>query len=299
MIYDIKLRIAYDYANAAVGGRHVICLRPLDLARVQRVISVRLSVDPAPEEWQERLDFFENHVAEFSFGGPHDHVAVGLDARIERMPQRPSQAVSVAMKDLAPLLARLRDLGPQSPLHFTCASTRVPMDADMTAFAAALIKPGMTVAAVVRAVGKALHRHMKFDGKATTVDTPAAEAFIKRRGVCQDFSHIMIACLRGVGIPSGYVSGFLRTLPPPGKPRLEGADAMHAWMRAWAGPDLGWMEFDPTNDMESGTDHVAVAFGRDYSDVVPIKGTMRMSGRQKHHQAVDMIPLIPPPQESV
>lgn len=294
MIYDIKLRITYDYANSAVGGRHVICLRPLDIVRVQRVISAGLSVDPDPAEWLERRDFFDNHVAEFSFIGAHDHVAVSLDARIERLPQMPSLAPSVPMADLAGVLGHSRQMGPGSPLHFMAASTRVPRDVGMTAYAAALIKPGMTVAQVIRAVGRALHRHMKFDSKATTVDTPATEAFAKRRGVCQDFSHIMIACLRGVGIPSGYVSGFLRTLPPPGKPRLEGADAMHAWVRAWAGPELGWIEFDPTNDIDAGTDHVVVAFGRDYSDVVPIKGTMRTSGRQKSHQAVDVIPLVEP-----
>ena len=132
---------------------------------------------------------------------------------------------------------------------------------------------------------------MKFDPKATTVDTPATEAFAKRHGVCQDFSHIMIACLRGIGIPAGYVSGFLRTLPPPGKPRLEGADAMHAWVRAWCGPEAGWIEFDPTNDKLAGEDHIVVAYGRDYSDVSPIKGTMRISGGQKSKQAVDVIPL--------
>ena len=291
MIYDIKLRLTYDYPNAAVGGRHVVCLRPLALPGVQRVISAGLTVEPTAEEWLERMDFFANHVAEFSFRGAHNTMTVTLKARIERIGQIPSPALSVPMRDLAGLLARTREMGPRSPLHFMSASTRVPLDADMAAFAAALIKPRMTVAMVIRAVGRALHRRMKFDSKATTVDTTATEAFAKRRGVCQDFSHIMIACLRGVGIPAGYVSGFLRTLPPPGKPRLEGADAMHAWVRAWAGPDMGWIEFDPTNDMDSGTDHVVVAYGRDYSDVVPIKGTMRMSGRQKSHQAVDMIPI--------
>lgn len=291
MIYDIKLRITYDYANAAVGGRHVVCLRPLNLPGVQRVISSGLKVEPAAEEWLERMDFFANHVAEFSFRGPHDAMTVTLKARIERSGQVPSPKLSVPMTDLEGLLGRTREMGSRSPLHFISASTRVPMKADMTAFAAGLIKPGMTVAMVIRAVGRALHRRMTFDSKATTVDTPAAEAFATRRGVCQDFSHIMIACLRGVGIPAGYVSGFLRTLPPPGKPRLEGADAMHAWVRAWTGPEMGWIEFDPTNDMESGTDHVVVAYGRDYSDVVPIKGTMRMSGWQKSHQAVDMIPI--------
>jgi transglutaminase-like putative cysteine protease len=124
------------------------------------------------------------------------------------------------------------------------------------------------------------------------VDTPATEAFAKQRGVCQDFSHIMIACLRGIGIPAGYVSGFLRTLPPPGKPKLEGADAMHAWVHAWCGDAAGWVEFDPTNDCFVGADHIVVARGRDYSDVAPIKGAMRIAGDQKSRQAVDVIPYL-------
>jgi transglutaminase-like putative cysteine protease len=255
------------------------------------VSSARLVIDPKPEEWLERRDFFTNNVAEFGFRGPHDHVSVILQARIERRPQPAVAPPAALMTDLPAVLGQVRDLGPGSPRHFLAPSTRAPLDAAMTRFARAVLKPGMSVAEAVMAVGHALHKQMKFDSKATTVDTPAAEAFAKRRGVCQDFSHIMIACLRGVGIPAGYVSGFLRTLPPPGKARLEGADAMHAWVRAWSGPDLGWIEFDPTNDIVSGTDHIVVAYGRDYSDVVPIKGTMRMSGRQKSHQAVDVIPV--------
>lgn len=291
MIYDIKLRIGYDYANSAIGGRHVICLRPIDLPRVQRVVSARLDVDPAPEEWLERRDFFDNRTAEFSFFGSHDHMAVSLLARVERLPPPPTLQASAPMRDLPAMLGLCRDLGATSPLHFVSASARVPFRPEMNAFANSAVKPTMTVAEAVMAIGKALHIHMRFDGKATTVDTPADEAFAQRRGVCQDFSHIMIACLRSIGIPSGYVSGFLRTLPPPGKSRLEGADAMHAWVRAWAGHDLGWVEYDPTNDVVVGMDHVVVAYGRDYSDVVPIKGTMRTSGRQISHQAVDVIPV--------
>lgn len=292
MIYHIKLRITYDYANPAVGGRHVICLTPLTLPPIQHVQTARLTVDPKPEEWLERRDFFGNHLAEFSFRGPHDHVAVALDARIERL-ATPAAAASIALHDLPQTLSSLRDLAGASPLHHLPPSTRAPPDPAMTAFAKFVLKPSMTVAEAVTAVGHALYMHMEFDAKATTVDTPAAEAFAKQRGVCQDFSHIMIACLRGAGIPAGYVSGFLRTKPPPGKPRLDGADAMHAWVRAWAGPATGWVEFDPTNDIPSGPDHIVVAYGRDYSDVPPIKGTMRMSGGQKHHQAVDVIPLLP------
>ena len=130
-----------------------------------------------------------------------------------------------------------------------------------------------------------------FDPEATTVDTPPAEAFARRHGVCQDFAQVMIACLRGVGIPAGYVSGFLRTNPPPGQPRLEGADAMHAWVRAWCGWQTGWIEFDPTNAIPAGTDHIVVARGRDYGDVAPVKGVLRIAGEQKTEHAVDVVPV--------
>ena len=290
VIYDVKLHIAYQYANSAMGGRHVVCVMPMDLPS-QRVMASLLDITPRPEERLDRQDFFGNRITEFAFRGPHDSVAFTMKARVERLvsPALPHNAIALPAMQAA-LIAQ-RDLGPDSPLHFLSASARVPRDRAMTAFALGALHPDMTVAEAIVAIGSALYRHMKFDPKATTVDTPATEAFAKRQGVCQDFSHIMIACLRGIGIPAGYVSGFLRTLPPPGKPRLEGADAMHAWVRAWCGAEAGWIEFDPTNDKLAGEDHIVVAYGRDYGDVAPIKGIMRISGGQKSEQAVDVIPL--------
>lgn len=290
MIYDIKLQIAYEYANPAVGGRHVVCVMPLDMPG-QRVMASLLDITPRPEERLDRVDFFGNRITEFSFRGPHDSVAFTMKARIERLITPSLPANAIPLPDMPAALAAHRDLGPNSPLHFLSPSVRVPRDRAITAFALGALHPDISAAEAVVAIGSALYRHMKFDPKATTVDTPATEAFAKRHGVCQDFSHIMIACLRGVGIPAGYVSGFLRTLPPPGKLRLEGADAMHAWVRAWCGPEAGWIEFDPTNDKLAGEDHIVVARGRDYADVSPIKGTMRISGGQKSKQAVDVIPL--------
>lgn len=291
MIYDIKLRIAYEYANAAVGGRHVVCVMPLATAQGQTVQTATLQIEPAPQERVDRVDFFGNRVTEFSFRGPHDSVSFTMRARVTREDLAPRIAASIPLSDLSHELAQCRDVGPDAPLHFLSPSLRVPRDPAMAAFARAHVKPDMPVADAVLTLGRALFRHMRFDATATTVDTPAAEAFAKRRGVCQDFSHIMITCLRSIGIPAGYVSGYLRTLPPPGKPRLEGADAMHAWVRAWCGNAAGWVEFDPTNDRFAGVDHIVVAHGRDYSDVAPIKGTMRISGGQKSHQAVDVIPV--------
>lgn len=291
MIYDIKLTIAYDYAGLASSGRHLVCVMPRDLSDDQRFVAGLLELTPAPDARHDRTDFFGNPLVEFAINTPHKGIEVTVKARVERTASGAIPEGSVRLDELADKLAGCRDLGPLSPLHFTAPSVRVPLEPAITQFARRQILPDMTVAEAVLAVGHALHNRMTFDARATTVDTPAAEAFAKRHGVCQDFSHIMIAGLRGIGVPAGYVSGFLRTQPPPGKPRLEGADAMHAWVRAWCGPDAGWIAFDPTNDRTADTSHIVVAHGRDYADVAPIKGVLRVSGGQKSRQRVDVIPL--------
>ncbi len=291
MLYDIRLSISYIYAGSAVGGRHLVRVMPLDVPGQQRLIAGLLDITPRPEEWQDGLDFFGNATTSFAFRGAHRSVGFKVQARVERLGGEPDLHQSVALTALPGDLDDCTDLGPTSPLHFLAASVRVPRHAGMTRYARAALRPGMSTAQAVVAIGRAIYTDMAFDSKATTVETPAAEAFAKRRGVCQDFSHIMITCLRGIGVPAGYVSGYLRTLPPPGKPRLEGADAMHAWVRAWCGPNLGWLEYDPTNACIPTADHIVAGYGRDYSDVSPIKGSLRISGGQKSIQAVDVIPL--------
>jgi transglutaminase-like putative cysteine protease len=147
----------------------------------------------------------------------------------------------------------------------------------------------MSVQAAAMDLCLSIHRDFAYDRESTDVDTAPLEAFNLRKGVCQDFVHVMIAGLRGVGIPAGYVSGFLRTIPPKGKPRLEGADAMHAWVRAWCGQHTGWVEFDPTNAMLAGPDHITIGHGRDYADISPIVGVLRTSGGHEAKQSVDVI----------
>ena len=293
MIYDIKLQIGYDYASPVGGGRHVVRVLPLDIPSEQRVVATLLSVSPKPEEQQDRHDFFGNRVTEFALRAPHAAITVTAQCRVERLGDSTVPQGGAPLNQLRAEIDASRDLSPASPVHFLAPSVRAPHNAQMTQFAQAQLRPDMTAAQAVLAVGQALHRYMRFDPKATTVDTPAADAFARKRGVCQDFSHIMIACLRGLGIPAAYVSGYLRTRPPQGQPRLEGADAMHAWVRAWCGVELGWVSFDPTNDVGAGADHVTVAHGRDYADVSPIRGILRISGGQTGRQAVDMRPVRP------
>jgi transglutaminase-like putative cysteine protease len=184
-----------------------------------------------------------------------------------------------------------RTLDSESPHHFLTASPRVPIVSDIAAYTRGVISDRMTVVEAVEALGVNLHRDIEYDPDATEVYTPVEDAFRLRRGVCQDISHMMIAGLRSAGIPAAYVSGYLRTKPPEGKPRLEGADAMHAWVRAWCGLTSRWMEFDPTNAVQVALDHIVVARGRDYSDIAPIQGVLRTSGSQETKQAVDVVPL--------
>jgi transglutaminase-like putative cysteine protease len=137
-----------------------------------------------------------------------------------------------------------------------------------------------------------MHRirtQFKYDPKATVISTPLREVFDKRHGVCQDFAHVMIAGLRGLGLPAAYVSGYLRTIPPPGKPRLQGADATHALVSLWCGGELGWIGLDPTNDMLIENDHIILGVGRDFSDVSPVDGIIVGSRKQKLNVAVDVI----------
>lgn len=291
MLYDIGMTIAYDYDRPAVAGRHILRLMPADLPGLQRRITGSLSIKPQPAEQRPLVDFFGNPALEVVFREAHGEILFRVMSRVERLPEPRGLDISPPLSRLADEIAEHRSLDSQAPHHFLGASPRVGPSPEITAWTREQVSPSMTAAAAVEAVGRAIHRGFEFDAEATTVDTPPAEAFARRRGVCQDFAQVMIAGLRGIGIPAGYVSGFLRTFPPPGQPRLEGADAMHAWVRAWCGWQAGWIEYDPTNAMPSGTDHIVVAHGRDYGDVAPVKGVLRIAGEQSTEQAVDVVPV--------
>jgi transglutaminase-like putative cysteine protease len=294
MLYDVTLAIRYSYPVPSVNSRTVLRVTPSSIEGRQVVRSSLIRVDPAPAEKRETADFFGNAMTTAVWSEPVEALRLTLSARVERLAPAAVLDLSVPLEGLPKEIALAQDIGPQSPHHFIAASRRANPVRAMTDFARDQLRPGMSTLEAVQAISHALHGIMRFDPDATTVNTPAEEAFEKRHGVCQDFSHIMITCLRGIGIPAGYVSGFLRTIPPPGKPRLEGADAMHAWVRAWAGAEMGWIEFDPTNDRATGVDHIIVGYGRDYDDVAPVRGALRGFGAQESRQAVDVVPLDDP-----
>lgn len=288
MKYSIRLTIAHHYEQPAANSHHLIRVLPRTLAGRQRLLTHLLEISPEPEMRSSGWDFFDNATHACTHRDQHTQMSIRLTCHVEMDPP-------LLWQDLSEDVARLRldfdaltDLGPDSPLHFMGPSPRLPPNEQIGGFAQDLYQSGTSTVDNVIRIGQALHDAMTFDATATTVDTDAADAFRLRRGVCQDFTHIMILCLQSLGIPAGYVSGYLRTLPPPGGVKLEGADAMHAWVRAWCGPAQGWIEYDPTNATLVGTDHIVAAYGRDYSDVSPVRGNLRSSGGQKNTQAVDV-----------
>ena len=291
MLYDIGLRITYSYEAPAAGGRHILYMTPADLPGRQRAITSLLEIAPAPDERIARMDFYGNTLVEAAFRAPHASIEFRLRSRVERLDDARRDDRSTSLESLRREIAAIRSLTPNAPHHFLADSPRVRVLPEFGGYARSQLAPGTTVFAAVEAIGKAIDRDMKFDPGATDAHTPPEKAFAARHGVCQDFSHIMIACLRSIGIPASYVSGFLRTDPPPGQPRLEGVDAMHAWVRAWCGAGMGWVEYDPTNGIFAGSDHIVVAYGRDYGDVAPVRGVIRTSGGQTSAQAVDVSPL--------
>jgi transglutaminase-like putative cysteine protease len=281
----------YVYDVAASGARHLIRVLPLSVPDRQRLIAGSVTVTPGADERTTFIDFFGQQATSVLIRAPHERLDIRMQARV--MVETPSLTA-----DLSPRLEELKDelydlwsVDAASPHHLTGPSPRLPEDPQIAAYAREKLKPGQTVREIAAGLCSRIHKDFTYDPKATTVDTTPRDAFRLKRGVCQDFSHIMIVALRSLGIPAGYVSGFLRTLPPPGKERLEGADAMHAWVRVWCGEASGYIELDPTNDMPAGTDHIVVAYGRDYADIAPVIGVLKGYGNQKIDQAVDVIPV--------
>ena len=289
MLYDIRLTLTYDYDAPVHGGRHHIRVAPATVPGVQRVIASSLTVEPAPSRQSGFLDFFGNSVTAITMTEPHDNLIIKLAARVQVEDLTPPADLSPPLSQLGLEIARYWSIAPASPQHFLAASPRVQLVPAISDYVRDVTSGEQTTLGVATRLCMAIHADFEYDPKATDVETRPAEAFALRKGVCQDFAHVMIAGLRGVGIPAGYVSGFLRTNPPPGKPRLEGADAMHAWVRAWCGQHVGWVEFDPTNAMIAGPDHISIGHGRDYADISPIVGVLRTHGSHETSQSVDVL----------
>jgi transglutaminase-like putative cysteine protease len=290
MIYKITHRTTYKYKYPVSVGNHVACLKPRSLPRHQSARS-ELQISPAPVTRTERVDFFGNRLCFFTIQEPHKELVVEARSQVTVEPDQTQNALSTLPWEEAAALLPI-DKSPESreAYQFGFESPRIRIRPEFADYALESFTPRRPMPEALIDLTKRIHRDFRFDSKVTTVRTTPEEVFKKRRGVCQDFAHMQIACLRSLNLAARYVSGYLRTYPPPGKPRLIGADASHAWVSAYC-PGYGWLDVDPTNDVVPSDGHVTVAWGRDYGDVSPLRGLVLGGGAHTLRVAVDMEPI--------
>jgi transglutaminase-like putative cysteine protease len=289
VIYDIRHVTTYAYESAVSFARCTLRLEPHD-GDGQKLLSHAVEIRPRPVTRTARRDFFGTKTESITIEMPHRHLRIDSRSRVSMSRRAPGRTTpSPAWDCVRDLALDATSLGPASPIGYVFSSALVPLSEPVTAYATASFPPGRGVLVGAVDLMHRIRNEFKYDPKATVISTPLKEVFEKRHGVCQDFAHVMIAGLRGLGLPAAYVSGYLRTIPPPGQKRLEGADASHAWVSLWCGSELGWIGLDPTNDLLVENDHVVLAVGRDFADVSPVDGIIVGSPRQKLGVAVDVV----------
>jgi transglutaminase-like putative cysteine protease len=290
MIYRIVHRTTYKYKNPVSLGNHVACLKPR-LLQHQQLTQTELRIQPLPATETERVDYFGNLLCFFTVQEPHKQLVV--EARSEVIMQdntSPWPQQSPPWEMAAQSLPNDLSTEGLKAYQFGFESPRIRVRPEFADYALQSFTPGRPMTEALLDLTARIHKDFRFDSKVTTVRTTTEEVFRKRRGVCQDFAHLQIACLRSLNLAARYVSGYLRTYPPPGKPRLIGADASHAWVSAYC-PGVGWLDVDPTNNLVPSNGHVTLAWGRDYSDVSPLRGLILGGGAHTLKVAVDMEPL--------
>lgn len=287
MRLEVSHRTSYQYRLPVTQSHHVLHLRPRSLPH-QSVIHHSLLIEPAPNSSSEITDYFGNATSVLRIEDQHSEFVVHARSVIEMADvPRPDLARSAAWDTVA---ARARQTnGPLDVgvLQFLCRSRHVPVSRAIRTFAQGSFPPRRPVLEGAMHLTRRIFEDFAFDARATDVSTPVERVLEIKRGVCQDFAHLAIASLRALQIPARYVSGYLMTLPPPGQAKLKGADASHAWLSVWS-PEAGWVDFDPTNGIVPGSDHITVAYGRDYEDISPISGVLLGGGDQIMTVAVDV-----------
>jgi transglutaminase-like putative cysteine protease len=294
MIYDIRHITRFDYGGQVKFARCNLRLKPIDWPG-QRLESYDLSVEPAGRLSPGRAEAGLANVTRLVVDSPVTTLTIESRARIivDRLVPVP-QPDDPTLAEVAALARDSRDLSPAGPATYLFPSPLIPLDRQIADWCAADLDPARGALEAGIALARRIQREFEFDATATLVDTTPHEAFLKRRGVCQDFAQIMISGLRAAGLPAAYASGYIRTIPPPGEARLVGADATHAWVLLWCGPAHGWVGVDPTNGIWMAGDHVVMAVGRDYAEIAPVDGVVLGSGAQAMTVSVDVAPVEEP-----
>jgi transglutaminase-like putative cysteine protease len=282
--YRVEHETHYRHAEAVTVSKHVACLTPRTLPR-QLVQAFELAVTPEPADRATRVDYFGNLITHFTIlRAYHDLHVVARSVVDVRAPTPIDAASSPPWEAVAAAAAAIDDE------QFRFASPFAQTGDDLAAYARQSLTARRPLLEAALDLTHRIHHDFRFDAGATAITTPVSRVLVERRGVCQDFAHLQIACLRSLGLVARYVSGYLLTDPPPGLPRLVGADASHAWLSVWC-PVNGWVDMDPTNDLVPADRHIVIGWGRDYGDVSPLRGVVLGGGEHSLTVGVSVSPM--------
>ena len=296
MLYRLSHTTSYKYENGVTFCHNIATLKPKDMLG-QKVVNYALEIHPKPTDFSEKTDFFGNTITRFSIQDYHKTLKVIAVSTIEKdytlMPDI-HQSVSGKSITLSEGLQHLKhqDPGLWDVKQFILESVLIAnISPEIRAYAEVSFQPNRSIFEAAYELMQRIYTEFEFNPNVTNVATPIHDVMMQKKGVCQDFAQIAIACVRSVGLPARYVSGYIETLPPPGKEKLVGADASHAWFSVYI-PTFGWVDFDPTNNQIPQNQHIITAYGRDYYDVPPLKGVIYSSGDNKMKVAVDIRPAV-------
>ncbi len=292
MRYRIRHTTRYQYSEPVAGSHHAAHLRPRDSAGDQVCRRWKLDIQPRPALYSETFDFFGNPVAFFTVQEEHEELVIEAGGEVTVMTASiPAFETTPTWNRVAALLRAPEGGALLEACQYAYGSPFAPLSAELADYAAASFTAERPILEAAADLTRRIHEDFKYEPETTTISTPVSDVFRDRRGVCQDFAHLQLACLRSLGLSARYVSGYLRTFPPPGKPRLVGADASHAWIAVFV-PGSGWIDLDPTNNVLPRDTHITLAWGRDYGDVSPIRGVLLGGGEHEMTVEVDVEPQV-------
>lgn len=291
MKYIITHTTTYTYSEPASLSQNELFLTPRSNGN-QVVEGSRLAIDPEPQYLGSRIDYFGNTAHVFMVQHPHKELSMTAVSHVTTSAAVPPEAGGTPPWET--VVSRMKDYSSSDELsayQYVFESPLIHIPQGVKEYARVSFPPGRPVLEGALDLNRRIFTEFAYDKSATNVDTPISQVLADRKGVCQDFAHVFIACCRCLGLPARYVSGYLETLPPPGKPKLIGADASHAWVSVYV-PDFGWVDLDPTNNLITGEKHITLAWGRDYGDVTPVKGVVMGGGMHTLSVMVDVAPQL-------
>ena len=289
MMYRVTHNTGYKYSSPASLSQNELFLQPRS-THSQQVLESHLVIEPKPQYLHNRTDYFGNIAHVFMVQHSHNELAISISSLVKTTrPVSPSPEATMPWELAVKRLASHPSLNDLDAQQFVFESPLVSPDSNTLNYVLPSFHPGTPILAGAVNLVKRIYTEFTYDISASNVETTVAQVLMNRKGVCQDFALVAISCLRSLGLAARYVSGYLETLPPPGKPKLVGSDASHAWISVFV-PDFGWVDLDPTNNLIANETYVTVAWGRDYGDVSPVKGVVMGGGNHVLSVTVDVSP---------